>query len=1293
MPVNNPKKLNVSPNERVDISDFEHAANDYTQELAGALAQTTQLDNRSRLYEGFRIEVTDAANGELVVYNGAALNVGGEVVADSGELVSASVTVAANSLSYIEVEFVEAATDVDNRAFWDPTIANTTPIPPGQEFIRNTSTRTTPGWQIVRPISTSGFEISQSPESTKIPLAIIQTSAGGAITNAGTLVSMSTVLEQDAAIGDTVVKVIDSQFLPPFGAVTQVEFSNIDTSVADDQKVVTNNDRSNGVLDLGSALTIAYPKGSVVRVDPAQKTAFFIAQRTSSQAIEIPFTDTGVVAAQPLLPAMNPGTQSVDQSPRMFQGDETRGTALGYSRETPGGRDDLEIQSLKDYVDVLAAQLRELKLGNADLALGNQGIHPGTDDPNGNAISTYSAADRYYRYAGGILGTRSVTLTVGDGVNSYGDFNGTDETPFNAALAALPAGGGIIFVKNGTYTVATASIGGDITNVMFVGESRTGVVITSAHASGTFYVTQTSASTSMLGFLNMTVNNTGLSEYAIRIENNLTGSNQNNLTLHNIQVAGQVFYASSYFTDLNISNSTFLATDTEALVIRGDLTATQLLYGGIIKDCTFGNQGTGYTLDLGVTGADTVITRLEFLNCRVTGDGTGIFYEGNIQQLIFNNCDIQSNEKLITIDIQGGNTDLISITNCVFESEPATPTTVVDQIEIIYPSTGEHGSLIMRDCLLTTEFGVNPTALQRFINVKTPRLDTLILENIACDPVDADKSANVVGISIDSDVALQSLIRNGLIKDIYCRYGTRALYVHLDSNSSTLDAAEFTTNFVVEGITHQGGITINPQWSIPIAQQSVYIRLESVLGNFTIKNSLIFNTGSDNGSAGACEGLEITASSPISAGLYVNVQDNIFSNINSLAGLSVVNILGAGPAFPTTYDNEALKVTGNIINYCTAAATALNLIEVSDMATAVLYNNTLGAVRSTAAGNFTTGNADALGITIDNCANLLEVSNNTISTAAATFAATTDTWGIKVTDCTCPKKILNNDIRINADWSVVPASGNAIWIVGASLFGDASVVRIDGNSISGAVRGVFVDASGGAVIEDVSIINNTLRGMGQALYGIALRGADTVQNIVISGNALTDLFNSEFRAGQAGISVVSITNGPIDNVAITGNTLRTTAALNATSQEIGINVNSAGTDGSNVTITGNALYGSTSTSDSIFRAGISVNKCDRTTITGNALDWIRADTSGGATLQAQIRLTNVITAAVSSNVTPGFGLSTEPYGLTLATVDSIMVASNAFGTNATKAGIAAGAGVTNVFTNTTDSSGDYNIGS
>ena len=52
-------------------------------------------------------------------------------------------------------------------------------------------------------------------------------------------------------------------------------------------------------------------------------------------------------------------------------------------------------------------------------------------------------------------GVPSEVRTIGDGISSFGDFEGTDKTPFTDAIADLPAEGGTILVGEGTYTFTT----------------------------------------------------------------------------------------------------------------------------------------------------------------------------------------------------------------------------------------------------------------------------------------------------------------------------------------------------------------------------------------------------------------------------------------------------------------------------------------------------------------------------------------------------------------------------------------------------------------------------------------------------------------------------------------------------------------------------------------------------------------------------------------------------------------------------------------------------------------------
>jgi hypothetical protein len=82
--------------------------------------------------------------------------------------------------------------------------------------------------------------------------------------------------------------------------------------------------------------------------------------------------------------------------------------------------------------------------------------------------------------AGGANTIRNAWLVVSQ--DGSGDFNGNDETPINAALAAVAAtGGGTVLLKEGTYTIATTKITIPV-NCSLVGEGRAVSIIKAGNA-------------------------------------------------------------------------------------------------------------------------------------------------------------------------------------------------------------------------------------------------------------------------------------------------------------------------------------------------------------------------------------------------------------------------------------------------------------------------------------------------------------------------------------------------------------------------------------------------------------------------------------------------------------------------------------------------------------------------------------------------------------------------------------------------------------------------------------------
>ena len=107
-------------------------------------------------------------------------------------------------------------------------------------------------------------------------------------------------------------------------------------------------------------------------------------------------------------------------------------------------------------------------------------------------------------------------ITIGDGTNSQGDFTGSNQQPFREALAACyAAGGGLIFVKRGTY-IFTETLTIAQPGIVLLGESSVTVIIEGAIDSGAVILFDTGADACVLRAL--TVRNTHLSSsWAVRV--------------------------------------------------------------------------------------------------------------------------------------------------------------------------------------------------------------------------------------------------------------------------------------------------------------------------------------------------------------------------------------------------------------------------------------------------------------------------------------------------------------------------------------------------------------------------------------------------------------------------------------------------------------------------------------------------------------------------------------------------------------------------------------------------------
>lgn len=563
-----PDKVLYSPSERVDIPDMLRSSNGYTSEMVGYHMQRVVTGDRGYVLDGFRVQVINGVGTASVeIYNGNAVAPDG-VILNNEANPSYSVPiplVGANVTFYLELEFVEDATAEDSRAFWDATVPNVPPIPNGQEYVDTVPTRLSPTWRVVTPVSTTGFSWSlTNPSSLRVPLMRLRTDASNNVTvaeNPGlALVNPASVLVQDYLGASTQLVVADARL---FSEISGSEQITIDPdNVTPSGTVIVNVaavDRVNNIVTL-SAPTSPYPPGTVVRATGVGPV--LIAERTDG--------------AVPVDPSTHP-----DNMRRMWQGDESRGTGLMVSKEDAATRDDLNLRDLKGYVDFLAGQLHEVKWGSTLV---------GDDETQASRVPprTWDLVNnppRYHSKTRGIQGAGAYAITIGDGVSSYGDFNGTDADVFQAAIAAANEGD-TIFVKAGTYTL-TSTV--DITkSLTFIGDGASSY-ITSAEATGLFLVTTAPT----LTFRNLRLENTSpLLEWCVLFD---ALSTNDSCIIESCTINGSVIY-----DGLTPSVNTLRMSD---CIVTGSATSPQSMFGAYY------------------TGVSLSAFRVEVVRCKFTTTG------------------------------------------------------------------------------------------------------------------------------------------------------------------------------------------------------------------------------------------------------------------------------------------------------------------------------------------------------------------------------------------------------------------------------------------------------------------------------------------------------------------------------------------------------------------------------------------------------------------------------------------------------------------------------------------------
>lgn len=1077
------KRVNWLPNLRVDVDDLKQGTHGYITETVNEAFNRFLKDNYPRIAEGFRVEIADqsASPGTFTVYNGVGVDQDGQLLLNESDLnAQRSVTLNTDATHYIEVEFVTEESDTDARAFWDPEHDNGTDasgdvLPDGREITQSVATRIIQDWGIVSPISTTGFEVDLSPNSVKIPVAIL-TVSGGQIQESAS--PARSTIAQAASSTDTKVYLFNTRVFEDSGYTI-----DIGTGGTQETVTVNSNDRENGILTLSGGLANDHDIGERVVVSSATPPQF-LNERTVHDPIV--------------------ATSGGDARQRVYQGNEEVGYGLAQDPYNTPGNSDLQIKQLKDYVDFLAGQLRELKWGSARQS----------DIGNVAPPSSFPDPPHYYDQGTGVVNAKSHTISVGDGANSWGDFNttraGDAQLAIQGAIDALPADGGILYIKRGTYTITNTTI--DIDKpVTIVGDGRDETLLETSGSAPVFTIDTFGGAPGQEFGGYFQIENVAVRlasgttvDFAIDFDPSLgTRVIAKGCQFHGIRTTGageiedSVFESCDFRGDTESSvghafsgdviESSFVNCNFHSALTVSGARAVNLTSGSDnveFRDCRF----TATTSSSDVVEIDTV-TNLRFAGCKFSFgiDQDALAISGSSQHVAINSCFFEQTSTNGSSDSGGvsfeGNSVDVIIKGCSFVG--------VDS-SVFIQSAQSVTRLVIDSCSC---IGVAVTSGKRFLNIVGDLTDGIV------------SSCVISGLEEPNTGDLDGILIGG---------SSTVLGLKI-SNVSFKDCGDSSNNSGVRFVHKEIGASVEA---------------------LNISNCLVDNIDS----SGTLIGVALSGSSPGET-VDASINNCVFSNYGA-SGTNVGAVRVAG------VDNAVIE--GNLVAALGDEGVSINLnaFQLSQAVRVVISNNTIRTLKS--ASSFSA--VEIIGV-IEG----VTISGNVIEGIGGTFIGTF--------------RPINIDSPLDSeDLFLLNIVGNVLYgemLSGISISLSDDAVDVEGrvivsnNSISN-FTGVAINMSG--VLgnnENFIISGNQLFSLDAACGGILVTD---LQNVVIQGNSVT--LHSSSSGQKRGIYITA-TSASAENHVLSGNVVK---VLNGTNTSFGI---AAGANTTNTVCNGNVFTGDT----------------------------------------------------------------------------------------------------------------------
>lgn len=1176
------------PNERVDHDDLT-AVVAFPRDLDNLLTKYRFLDRQSRIMRGFRIELPDQTQfpGRVIIHNGFGMQYDGQHLFNESQLdVSRMITLeGTNTTFYVEIEFIESESTLDGRAFWDATVdqgyyPSGDEKPDGQEFYANVATRKTPDWKVI--INTGGFERDQiaTLDSNRVPLVKLATDGSNEITlaanaNLQTEKGVSTMMRY---ISTTQI-VVKEPWL--FNAGETISITDASGSSASS---ITAVDNETGLLTI--ATITPRTAGAIVQVTSAAASNFII------QTIPGRYRMIQVDSGAP--------NHVVDWRDMFFQGDEIHGEILSKGHSAVTDRDDVNLQGLKDYVDFLSAQVQEMKWGVQNpyaSGTADERVPPGV-------AAALPTTPRYFDRAGGIMGARTAAITVGDGVSSYGDINGADQISIQKAHDSLPAIGGRIFLKRGTYSLTSDVNWTNTGSVVLEGESGTVIELDG----GSIHIATTGSV--HISHVEIKEGTSAPSNVGILFDT----SNPTDVIMTDVKMTDAAINFNASLPDHSSFLRVYFSASTANMATVPLMSATGVSgrLSGTFNQCSFLHfSAVGLTaslIDL-VTATPTVSCgNMNFVDCEFGSlllNTTGVHLGTTASIVAFNRCSFASAITLSHVHITGGSN--LKFVNCVGEGGVAAllyawDTTYISIDGYLNANSVGQSAASFTDCNNVTvkncDVKVNAGASLSVGAFRFANSTEVLLKNFSFNNnvVRGDETAGInktVGVLVDIGAGFLSMIDGVKI------------------SSNIFDTCEVAIYFANTGT---GGFYRN----ITVSANEIY-DYDAFLGQAdTAKIGILF------GSASTKDNVTITS--------------NIISDLNPATTDLVGGLSRAGIAI-TGGANRRFTITGNAINVIGTTSGGNELpdtcgIYIVTLTKSVISSNAIQSIYG----------AGAFGIKASN------IKNSTISTNAfdniqtvtgggglqeSAFGIYADNLFHVTVGSNSYSNIDNAGIAVAGamgvintsagQWSNVSITGNnfeANTTYAYMVYANANVFRrivVTGNVLTGtSYRFSSVSIGTGGILETVTYSGNSGQGMTSIALSISAAAATTKRNLTINGNTF-------YSANK------SITVDDVQFMSINGNTLETT----------GDNENIDIENCLRFTIDGNTVAKAAGTAIGILVSGtsnyyqINANVCDASGGTSSSINTTGAAQTGDASV-----MNNLTDGAVSAG-TDNVGLNNQ----------------------------------------------------